>query len=225
MQISEVFTSIQGEGPLAGTPSVFVRTSGCNLRCWFCDTPYTSWKPEGVERSVESIYDEVMSTDIKHVVLTGGEPMLFKECETLTRALSEQGLHITIETAGTVFQSVTVDLMAISPKLSNSNPVDDPTWNAKHDNIRNNPLVIRQLLDFHDSILKFVVDEPDDLIEIESWIKTHDASAEQVWLMPQARSMAEIEEKADWLRQSAKQRGYQYSPRLHIEQFGNVRGK
>jgi 7-carboxy-7-deazaguanine synthase len=223
VQISEIFQSIQGEGPFAGTESVFVRTSGCNLRCWFCDTPYTSWQPEGIERSAADVLDEVLALDVEHVVLTGGEPMLLAECESLTRSLSEQGRFITVETAGTVFLPVAANLMAISPKLSNSTPLGDP-WSVRHDATRNNPDVIRRLLAAYNSILKFVVDTPDDLDEIERWLGPFAARPDQIWLMPQARSAQEIAEKEDWLTAAASQRGFSYSPRLHIQKFGNVRG-
>ena len=223
MQISEIFQSIQGEGPYAGTESVFVRTSGCNLRCWFCDTPYTSWNPEGTERSVGDVLDEVLAIDVEHVVLTGGEPMLVSDCKPLTQALSEHGRFVTVETAGTVIQPFFVDLMAISPKLSNSTPKDD-SWTSRHDDARDNPDVIRQLLSKYNSLLKFVVDAPSYLAEIEQWLDRFETTADQVWLMPQARSAEEIDEKKDWLQQAAFDRGFRYSPRLHIEKFGNVRG-
>src|SRR5580700_4281475 len=100
MLISEIFHSVQGEGELTGVPSVFVRTSGCNLRCNWCDTPYTSWNPEGAEKSVEEIVEEVGKYPARHVVLTGGEPMVAKGIHTLAAALREKGKHITIETAG-----------------------------------------------------------------------------------------------------------------------------
>src|SRR5579863_1058108 len=103
LKISEIFYSIQGEGTLVGVPSVFVRTSGCNLRCTWCDTPYTSWQPEGEERSVGSIVDEVSSYHASHVVITGGEPMIAPQIEELTEELAGRlAQHITIETAGTV---------------------------------------------------------------------------------------------------------------------------
>ena len=93
MKISEIFHSIQGEGTLVGVPSVFVRTSGCNLRCTWCDTPYTSWQPEGEERSVSSIVDEVNGYGASHVVITGGEPMIAPQIEELTERLGAAHHH------------------------------------------------------------------------------------------------------------------------------------
>lgn len=126
LKIAETFTSIQGEGKLTGVPSFFIRVSGCNLRCVWCDTPYASWKPEGTVRSIESLVDEAGASCTRHVVVTGGEPMLFEPVTALTRRLKEAGFHITIETAGTIDRAVTCDLMSISPKLSNSVP--DEEW-------------------------------------------------------------------------------------------------
>ena len=122
VQIAEIFESIQGEGPWAGTQSLFIRTSGCNLRCWFCDTPYTSWKPEGTAFSLDELSWRVADCAAPDVVLTGGEPMLLPDLVPLAQRCRELGKRITIETAGTVDQPVVCDLMAISPKLSNSVP-------------------------------------------------------------------------------------------------------
>src|SRR5579862_6099350 len=124
MKIAEIFYSIQGEGVLAGVPSVFVRTSGCNLRCVWCDTPYASWNPEGPVVSVEEIVSQVESYGCKHVVLTGGEPMLFEPVVELASTLKGLGHVITIETAGTIYRDIECDLMSISPKLTNSIPPD-----------------------------------------------------------------------------------------------------
>src|SRR5438874_721729 len=88
MKISEIFYSVQGEGALIGVPSVFVRTSGCNLRCVWCDTPYTSWNPEGREMTLDQIVREVRAFGARHVVLTGGEPMMLEQSVALTKALS-----------------------------------------------------------------------------------------------------------------------------------------
>src|SRR6202140_2856277 len=116
VKIAEFFYSVQGEGMLAGVPSVFVRTSGCNLRCTWCDTPYTSWQPEGDDRSIESIPEEVDRYGAEHLVITGGEPMIAPGIEELTRRLTQ---HITVETDGTVDVEGRGDLISISPNLAN----------------------------------------------------------------------------------------------------------
>ncbi|MCS7009272.1 MAG: 7-carboxy-7-deazaguanine synthase QueE, partial [Chthoniobacterales bacterium] len=102
MHIAEIFYSLQGEGELVGVPSVFIRTSGCNLRCSWCDTPYASWHPEGSPWTIEQIIDKVVSFPAHHCVLTGGEPMIAKNIHTLAAELHRLGKHITIETAGTI---------------------------------------------------------------------------------------------------------------------------
>lgn len=132
VKISEIFYSVQGEGSLLGVPSVFVRTSGCNLRCSWCDTPYTSWHPEGEMLSAAEVLKTVRNYGSSHVVVTGGEPMIVPEMPALTEALRAQGLHITIETAGTVDAPVACDLMSISPKLSNSVPHGIEDGDGRH---------------------------------------------------------------------------------------------
>src|SRR5438067_3838276 len=143
LRIAELFYSIQGEGSLAGVPSVFIRTSGCNLRCAWCDTPYTSWHPEGADLTLEQILEAVNAHPARHVVVTGGEPMIAPEIIALTERLRELGLHITIETAGTVFQPVACDLMSISPKLANSTP--EERWAAQHERLRIQPEILTEL--------------------------------------------------------------------------------
>src|SRR6185295_15507830 len=162
MKISEIFYSIQGEGILAGVPSVFLRTSGCNLRCTWCDTPYTSWNPEGDDLQLDDILDDVRRGGSTHVVVTGGEPMIQQDIMQLTQRLKDLELHITIETAGTVYQPVTCDLMSISPKLANSTPTlrEDGRWAAQHDRLRYQPDVLKQLMVEYSYQLKFVVSDP-----------------------------------------------------------------
>ena len=126
MRLAELFHSIQGEGKLAGVPSVFVRASGCNLRCVWCDTPYASWDPEGDDVPVDEIVRRVALFDCRHVVLTGGEPMIMPDIGALCDALKawRDDCHITIETAATVYRPLKLDLASLSPKLSNSTPWD-----------------------------------------------------------------------------------------------------
>ncbi|WP_437186472.1 7-carboxy-7-deazaguanine synthase QueE [Planctomicrobium sp. SH668] len=224
MWISEVFESVQGEGRYLGIPSGFIRTSGCNLRCWFCDTPYTSWKPEGTERTIQSLLQEISSYRARHFVLTGGEPLLTPEIVPLAAALKEQDFTITIETAGTVFRHVTADLMSISPKRANSTPVGT-TWKLRHNARRHRPEVIQRLTTEYDYQLKFVVDVIEDLDDIEQYLEEFPhVVPEKVYLMPQGTQLELLKEKMGWLEEEAKKRGWNVTPRLHIELFGNTRG-
>ena len=92
LPINELFYSLQGEGKLAGMPSVFVRTSGCNLRCWFCDSYHTSWEPTHAWLDIDTIVDRVTDhEEAGHVVVTGGEPMIHDETVALLDQLSAAG--------------------------------------------------------------------------------------------------------------------------------------
>lgn len=227
MKIAEIYRSVQGEGCLTGTPSVFVRTSGCNLRCWFCDTPYTSWHPEGVDMAVSEIVAQIEEWDCRHVVLTGGEPMLFAELIPLCERLRERGRHVTVETAGTLYLPVVCDLMSISPKLANSAPSaeEHPHWNRRHRRECHRPDVLRQLLAEYDCQLKFVVDERADLEEIHAFLGDFpQAAPERVLLMPQGVDQESLEERAAWLRPYCQEQGWIFCPRMHIEWYGAVRG-
>ena len=224
MRIAEFFHSFQGEGRFVDTPSIFVRTSGCNLRCSFCDTPYASWEPEGDRIAWPQLLQRVLAIDCEHVVITGGEPMLIPEMVEFTRDLERAGRFITIETAGTIDRPVTAQLMSISPKLSNSTP-SDGTWWKIHEQRRHQPQVIRRLVSDYPYQLKFVVDHPQDLKEIDRYLNDFPEIAfEHVFLMPQATTREELAEKSEWVCAAAVRAGFQFSPRLHIERFGNQRG-
>lgn len=223
MKIAELFYSIQGEGSLAGVPSVFIRTSGCNLRCGWCDTPYTSWTPEGADRSLEQILDDVKVHRARHVVVTGGEPMIAPEIVPLTQRLCGLGLHITVETAGTVFQPVACHLMSISPKLSNSTP-SDPRWAAQHDRLRIQPSTLAELMARYEYQLKFVIEKPDDVAEVRGLVRSLDADPERVILMPEGIDRERLRERAIWLADICKEEGFRFSPRLHVDLYGNQRG-
>jgi 7-carboxy-7-deazaguanine synthase len=226
VKIAEIFYSVQGEGMLTGTPSVFVRTSGCNLRCTWCDTPYTSWAPEGVGMSVTDIVAEVRRHPAVHVVVTGGEPMIQPAMVELTHALHDAGRHITIETAGTVWAPVVCDLMSISPKLANSTPLDrdEGRWAAVHERLRQQPDIVRQLLAQYPYQLKFVIAAPADMEEVERLIDSVGADRSRVVLMPEGTDAATLSERGLWLVEICKERGYRFSPRLHVMLWGNRRG-
>ena len=227
MKIAEIFYSVQGEGSLIGVPSVFVRTSGCNLRCSWCDTPYTSWAPEGEQHTLEQIVLAVRSFRAKHVVLTGGEPMMFPEIVDLTASLRSSGFHITIETAGTLFQPVQCDLMSISPKLANSTPHEREggKWAAQHERLRYQPEILRRLIGFYRHQLKFVIAEPRDIDEVVEIVAAIDANPADVVLMPEGTEGAVLRERAAWIVEICKERGYRFSPRLHVDIWGDERGR
>jgi 7-carboxy-7-deazaguanine synthase len=227
MKIAEIFASIQGEGRLAGTPSAFIRTSGCNLRCSWCDTPYTSWDPEGDQLTPDQILEQVAELDRDHVVLTGGEPMIAPGVEALTRRLKEAGYHLTIETAGTVWKDVACDLASVSPKLANSTPSKrDARWAERHERDRINVEVIRRFTALSDYQLKFVVERPADLDEIESLLsEIGGVDRARVLLMPQAVTPSRLEELTPEVERWCEEHGFTFGPRLHILLFGNSRGK
>ena len=227
MKISEIFYSLQGEGSLVGVPSVFVRTSGCNLRCVWCDTPYSSWSPEGSEMSVADIVAEVRRySSARHVVLTGGEPMIAPGIVALTEQLSARRYHITMETAGTVFEPVQCHLMSISPKLSNSTPHhrDEGRWAAQHDRLRIQTEVLKDLCATYPHQLKFVVMNSSDLDEITELLDILKSPVDSVILMPEGRDSAVLRERSLWLAEVCKERGYRFSPRLHVDLWGDRRG-
>jgi 7-carboxy-7-deazaguanine synthase len=222
MRIAEIFHSVQGEGALLGVPSVFVRTSGCNLRCAWCDTPYTSWNPTGDDLPLPAILRQVLDFHCSHVVLTGGEPLLAPDLPALTRQLRAAGLHITIETAGTLWQQLSCDLLSLSPKLSNSSP--DGPFAPHHDRLRYQPPLLRRLMAAYPYQLKFVVRTPEDLEEIRSVVAELEAPTSQVILMPEGTDPATLRARSQWLVESARIHGYRFTPRLHVDLWGNRRG-
>lgn len=222
MKIAEIFYSVQGEGGLAGVPSVFVRTSGCNLRCSWCDTPYTSWEPEGGEMSRDQILEAVAAYPARHVVVTGGEPLIAPGIVPLTEALAGRGLHITVETAGTVFAPVACHLMSISPKLANSTP--EGPWAAQHERLRIRRDVLARLMAAYPYQLKFVVARPEDMDEVRLLVGEVAADRTRVILMPEGTDPAVLRERALWLVELCKAEGFRFSPRLHVDLWGARRG-
>jgi 7-carboxy-7-deazaguanine synthase len=229
MRISEIFYSVQGEGELTGVPSVFVRTSGCNLRCAWCDTPYASWNPEGREWLVSEILSEVDRYPTDFVVLTGGEPMIAKGIHELAASLRAAGKHITIETAATLPPGgIACDLASLSPKMGNSTPTLEQAgpWRERHEQTRSRPEVVAEWVRNYPFQLKFVVSSANDLLEIETLLSALMVSvpSHKVLLMPQGITPTEIASRTSWLIDVCKAQGYRYCPRLHIDLFGNRPG-
>jgi 7-carboxy-7-deazaguanine synthase len=218
--VSEIFHSIQGEGTLAGTPSVFIRLSGCPLKCKWCDTQYAWDANEGDDIPVPEIVNKVVHWPCRFVVITGGEPMMNPQLPELTTALKERNKHITIETSGINFiAGLACDLMSISPKLSNS------VQSGK------NPVLqylssLKQLIRHYPYQLKFVVDSADDLSEIQQTLKQiGGVSAEKVMLMPQAKTRDELIAKSPMVAELCREAGFVFCQRLHILLYNGEKGK
>ena len=224
LRIAEIFHSIQGEGSWVGTPSVFVRVSGCNLRCVWCDTPYASWSPEGPVLGLSAILSSVAAFECDHVVITGGEPMLFEPVVDLALALKDLGHTITIETAGTVFRELPCDLMSISPKLLNSVPVGTD-WESRHAAARLNFEALSALVERYDCQLKFVIGSLSDISEISAILENLPfVKPERVLLMAEGTDSAVILEGMKALVPIAMERGWRLTPRMHVDLFGNTKG-
>jgi 7-carboxy-7-deazaguanine synthase len=227
MRVAEIYSSIQGEGLLTGTRSVFVRASGCNLRCCFCDTPYASWQPEGEDLSVDEILAEVCRRKAQHVVLTGGEPMLFAELVPLCERSRQLGRHVTVETAGTLYLPLECDLMSISPKLSNSTPGGEISarWRQRHERTRLAPNVLQRLIAEYTYQLKFVVATREDVEEALAFLDDFpQIDHSRVMLMPLGTDADDLLRQGHWIEPTCQQHGLRFCPRRHIEWFGAQRG-
>jgi 7-carboxy-7-deazaguanine synthase len=227
MRIAEIFYSVQGEGTLAGVPSAFVRTTGCPLRCAWCDSPYTSWEPSGETMSADDVLARLAEYPTRHAVVTGGEPVVAAGIEELCARLHEAHYHVTLETAAVVFKPLPIDLASLSPKLASSTPHqrDGGRYALRHDEQRLRPDAIRAFLEHGPCQLKFVIDRPEDVEEIQALLKQlPTVDPHSVLLMPQGVTHEELRERGVWVAELCKRHGYRYCPRLHVELYGNRRG-
>jgi len=257
MEDLDIAGTIQGEGILTGVPSLFIRLSGCNLKCIFqangfvepCDTPHTSWFPESIKYEVSDIVKIVRHNigNMRHVVITGGEPLLqmkplIELCDILRHML---GLHVTIETNGTLYDSklsMMVDLYSISPKLSNSNPtqekinkLNDNKFSVKkqHDIRRYNIKALQSYIDIVDEYdgeidiqFKFVVSTENDIKEIkEQYInKLQRLDNSTIMLMPVGMTTEHLKKSQQLVISECIKNNWRFTNRLHIELFGNKLG-
>lgn len=235
VKVAELYRSLQGEGLLAGTPSTFLRISGCNLRCRWCDTPFTSWAPTGEDRTSSEVLRDIKAFPCEHVVVTGGEPMLFTEVLQVCRALRAAGQHVTVETAGTVLPPEIpagdiADLFSVSPKLASSTPAPDTAgdWHRRHEAARRRDDVVASLLAAGNYQLKFVVDSQPDLDEVHAWLAAIDrllpVDRNRVFLMPQGMHSQQLAATAAWLEPACQAHGFRFAPRHHLTWYGHTRG-
>lgn len=218
--------TLQGEGKYTGVPSVFIRTSSCPSRCVWCDSAYTSWNAKGSLRDVESIYEEAIENKCKHIVITGGEPMIFiPQVAWLCNAFRNNGNIVTIETAGNIYDSsVRPDLWSVSPKLQSSTPNDEPERSMHLRSLKpeNTPLFMAK--DGSEVQYKFVVVNELDLIEVKMFKDKYNLPPDTIWLMPEGITREGILNKAGWVSEECKKNGFNLSIRLHAILWGAKRG-
>jgi len=212
INISEIFYSIQGEGLLAGRPSVFIRLAGCPLRCKYCDTEYALDSASGTKMSIEQIMKKAMKHLPAFAVITGGEPLVSPHVSLLCQKIKEQNIHITIETAGIKYvANLACDLMSISPKLSNAHGSEpDKTGYLKIDQLK-------ELIKNYDYQLKFVMEKIEDITEVYQLLNDlKDVDRPKVLLMPQARNLSEYLRISPLIVELCKANGFVFSPRLQL---------
>ena len=230
MRIVEQFATIQGEGKYVGVPTYFIRTTGCNLRCEWdnpdksttkCDTPYTSWKAEKGETL--SVNYKGIPKEIEHIVITGGEPTLQMDLGDKVKEFIEDKYKVTIETNGTKYVNMHGAFISISPKLKSSYPLDGTAW-VLH--TKNNKFFepISQYMKTNDYQIKFVVNSKADIKEILMIKDSLKIPLDKIYLMPQGITQKQFKERQKTIFDLCIKYGFNYTPRLHIDIFGNRRG-
>ena len=239
----EIFHSIQGEGKSIGTPSVFVRTSLCNLHCIWCDTDYTwNWtgtpfphindtkpgyrkfeKKDWIAKcTIDSVAEIVAGFPCRNVILTGGEPMMQQAALTelmfALRSLSAD-YRFETETNGTLSPTpafdAQIDQYNVSPKLENSG-------NPKR--LREKPAAFRFFAQSPKANFKFVLSEEADLREVLALQNAYSIPSGKIWLMPEGTSAGALAKRRKWLVEICKTHGFHYSDRLHIQIWGSKKG-
>lgn len=151
MEINEIFYSLQGEGRWTGLPNIFIRTSGCNLRCSFCDTTYAY--DDGKEMSIDKILSQISKYPCKYICITGGEPLLQNETLELIDVLLKRNYKVCLETNG----SINIEKLSNKKSLIISLDIKCPSSNMHEKNYFKNISLLRK-----DDQLKFVIKDKDD---------------------------------------------------------------
>lgn len=242
LPINELYTCIQGEGKYAGIPHILIRFVGCRLRCQFansfCDTSHNSWKPEKGSIKYEDIiaFYETHPV-IKYTMITGGGPTLSAEVlQEICSLAKSYGHTVTIETEGSEFVQTCADLISLSPKLSSSTPRlgnINPYTNQEvkqshidqHEKWRQNYEAMALMINRHeDYIIKPVVTNERDLIEVEELLDKLNVPNNRVYLMPAGVTDEQLNATRKWLFDVCIKNGYRYSDRLHVIVYGDKRG-
>lgn len=226
LRVSEIFASLQGEGPTVGLAATFLRLAYCNLDCSWCDTRYAwDFSSYDLDKETEAlgvtpVAERILELGLSRLVITGGEPLIQQRALGRLLEILPFSLDIEVETNGTLVPSPTllarVDQWNLSPKLSNAGMP------------RERRIVPSSLAAFRDSqraYLKLVIAGVDDLSEADALVKELGWPCDRVVLMPEGTTPKQLEERRTWLLAAAEVRSQLYSSRLQVERFGNQRGK
>ena len=215
-RLTEAFRSLQGEGPSAGTPAVFVRLQGCDVGCRWCDTRY-SWEPRGGEPlSLEALEERARDLGpAPLLVVTGGEPLEHPGIGALLERLAASWPRVEVETSGIAPPTARHDRLRynVSPKLPSATPRWEETW-AHAALWRDEP----------SATFKIVVGDPPDPQEAERLIERHALPPERVMLMPEGLTDEVLRRRAADLAPLCQRHGWRLSPRLHVWMWGARRG-
>ena len=226
MQVNEIFKSIQGEGPNFGKPAIFLRTAQCNLKCTWCDTKYTwDWKnydfqKEVKEMTIDEVKDAILDLEIKHLVITGGEPLLQQDDLADLLSFLKPDFYVEVETNCTILPNKMltdlIDQWNVSPKTKNSgNPLELCENNECYYFFANQ----------ENCFFKYVVENDSDIPEIKKFVTKYNIPENRVQLMTQASTKEEISMKEKSISELAKLHNFSFSPRLHVAMWGSQRGK
>ena len=226
MQVNEIFKSIQGEGPNFGKPAIFLRTAQCNLKCTWCDTKYTwDWKnydfqKEVKEMTIDEVKDAILDLEIKHLVITGGEPLLQQDDLADLLSFLKPDFYVEVETNCTILPNKMltdlIDQWNVSPKTKNSgNPLELCENNECYYFFANQ----------ENCFFKYVVENESDIPEIKKFVAKYNIPENRVQLMTQASTKEEISAREKSISELAKANNFLFSPRLHVAMWGAQRGK
>jgi len=234
LAVNEIYRSFQGEGRYAGQPCTFLRLACCNLTCIWCDTPFTwNWigsryaHPDKYDHRkeihsflIEEVIMKLQSLSHNHLVITGGEPLLQQNrlIPVLKSLKHDRPWFIEVETNGTIIPCGQflqyIDHINCSPKLSNSK---DP------EHLRIKLRVLKFLAGIPHADFKFVIGSAAEIGEVQGLAEKLNIPRDRIWLMPLGKTKDELE-KTQYVEQLAQAKGFRFSPRLHIEAYGDKRG-
>jgi 7-carboxy-7-deazaguanine synthase len=209
LKVTEIFHSLQGEASFSGWPTVFIRLTGCPLRCQYCDTAYAF--SGGEWRTIPEIVEQTRAFGARHVCVTGGEPLAQARCIDLLESLCDEGLDVSLETSGAA------DISMVDPRVCRVVDIKTPGSRESERNLEAN---IARLTGR--DVLKFVICSRADYEWSKAWLEAHPGLPCEVYFSPSFEELAG-RELADWILEDRLDVRLQLQ--LHKLLWGDVPGK